>query len=192
MGDKPAVKLVVVDDERTILLTLEAAAHTPRLRAAHSRTTASAGTALVRKIKPDLVLLDLGLPDADGLDVLRELKSEFPADAGDHPHGQRFAEQRDRIDQAGRLPFHQQTLRGRGIDQPDSARDRAARNSSGKRRLCARKSKQLSQRLEKAETSARAGHQKPLDARREGTRRARRADRCERAARSARAAWARR
>jgi len=70
-------KIVVVDDERPILLTLEALltrhGYAPQL--AH---TASAGLALVRKSRPDLVLLDLGLPDADGLDVLRELKNELP------------------------------------------------------------------------------------------------------------------
>ena len=33
---------------------------------------------LVRTNKPDMVLLDVGLPDKNGLDVLKELKSEFP------------------------------------------------------------------------------------------------------------------
>jgi DNA-binding NtrC family response regulator len=36
------------------------------------------GVRLVASVKPDLVLLDLGLPDAEGLDVLRELKAEHP------------------------------------------------------------------------------------------------------------------
>ena len=71
MGVPVRHKIVVVDDERPVLLTLEALltrhGYTPQL--AHSGT---AGLALVRKTKPDLVLLDLGLPDADGLDVLRE------------------------------------------------------------------------------------------------------------------------
>ena len=70
-------KIVVVDDERPVLLTLEALltrhGYAPEL--AH---TGTAGLALVRKAKPDLVLLDLGLPDLDGLDVLRELKAELP------------------------------------------------------------------------------------------------------------------
>jgi DNA-binding NarL/FixJ family response regulator len=33
----------------------------------------------VRRLRPDLVLLDLGLPGKLGLDVCRELKTEFPA-----------------------------------------------------------------------------------------------------------------
>ncbi|WP_049975520.1 sigma-54-dependent transcriptional regulator [Chthoniobacter flavus] len=70
-------KIVVVDDERPVLLTLEAllTRHGYEPQLAH---TATAGLAIVRKSKPDLVLLDLGLPDADGLDVLKELKAELP------------------------------------------------------------------------------------------------------------------
>jgi len=70
-------KIVVVDDERAILLTLEAllTRHGYEPQLAH---TGAAGAALVRKVKPDVVLLDLGLPDVDGMQVLRELKAEFP------------------------------------------------------------------------------------------------------------------
>jgi DNA-binding NtrC family response regulator len=77
MSNSARHKVLVVDDERSILLTLEAllSRHGYEPQLAH---TAAAGLALVRKARPDLVLLDLGLPDADGLDVLRELKVEFP------------------------------------------------------------------------------------------------------------------
>src|SRR3954469_1262285 len=77
MVNAPRYKIVIVDDERPILLPLEAllARHGYEPQLAH---TGAAGTALVRKLQPDLVLLDLGLPDVDGLDVLRELKAEYP------------------------------------------------------------------------------------------------------------------
>ena len=38
-------------------------------------TTAAQGASMARSHNPDLILLDLGLPDADGLTVLRELRT---------------------------------------------------------------------------------------------------------------------
>ena len=38
-------------------------------------TTAAQGSSMARSYNPDLVLLDLGLPDADGLSVLQELRT---------------------------------------------------------------------------------------------------------------------
>src|SRR4051812_13185842 len=70
-------KVVIIDDERPILLTLEALL-TRHGYAPQCAGTASLGLGAIRKATPDLVLLDLGLPDADGLDVLRELRADFP------------------------------------------------------------------------------------------------------------------
>jgi DNA-binding response OmpR family regulator len=66
--------IVVIDDERTIQATLSAVLQR------HGYTVeigpnAAQGKRKVAEAKPDLVLLDLGLPDADGIDVLRELKA---------------------------------------------------------------------------------------------------------------------
>ena len=78
MAGKAVHKLVVIDDERTILMTLEVLlkrhGYDP-----HMASTAGSGIALVRKVNPALVLLDIGLPDANGIDVLRDLKRDFPA-----------------------------------------------------------------------------------------------------------------
>jgi DNA-binding NtrC family response regulator len=67
--------IVIIDDERTIQATLSAVLQR------HGYTVeiapnAAQGKRKVSEVKPDLVLLDLGLPDADGIDVLRELKAE--------------------------------------------------------------------------------------------------------------------
>ena len=70
-------RILVVDDERPILLTLEA------LLNRHGYVTDTAGTASLglRAIKsnpPAVVLLDLQLPDAEGLQLLDQIKREHP------------------------------------------------------------------------------------------------------------------
>jgi two-component system, NtrC family, nitrogen regulation response regulator NtrX len=70
--------ILVVDDEPNIrrLLTslLEAEGHTIR-----SAATGEAGLEAVAALEPDVVLLDLALPGASGLDVLAELRVDHPA-----------------------------------------------------------------------------------------------------------------
>ena len=70
-------RILVVDDERPILLTLEA------LLNRHGYVTDIAGTASLglRSIKnnsPAVVLLDLQLPDAEGLQLLDQIKRDHP------------------------------------------------------------------------------------------------------------------
>jgi two-component system, NtrC family, response regulator len=70
-------RILVVDDERPILMTLEA------LLRRHGYITDTAGTASLglRAIKnnpPAVVLLDLQLPDAEGLQLLDQIKREHP------------------------------------------------------------------------------------------------------------------
>jgi DNA-binding NtrC family response regulator len=69
--------IVVIDDERTIQATLSAVLERNGYHV-HIGPNASQGRKKIDEVKPDLVLLDLGLPDAGGLDVLRELKTAFP------------------------------------------------------------------------------------------------------------------
>lgn len=70
-------RILVVDDERPILMTLEALLerHGHQVRLA---PTAAAGLAAIKQAPPDLVLLDLGLPDADGLETLGQIHREHP------------------------------------------------------------------------------------------------------------------
>ncbi|NKF24690.1 response regulator [Solimonas marina] len=70
-----AVRVLVVDDEkpiRRLLRTTLQAQDYDMLEAA----TAAEALDSVRRERPALVILDLGLPDRDGLDVLRELRAE--------------------------------------------------------------------------------------------------------------------
>ncbi len=77
MCASPAQKIVVIDDEQTVLLTLKSLLERHSY-AVHVADTAASGVALVERIKPELVLLDLGLPDQDGLETLARLKEEYP------------------------------------------------------------------------------------------------------------------
>ncbi|MBC8095241.1 MAG: sigma-54-dependent Fis family transcriptional regulator [Akkermansiaceae bacterium] len=75
----PTLKtIVVIDDERAIQATLTAILERKGYTV-HLGPTASLGRKKIDEMQPDLVLLDLGLPDADGLTVLRELKTAYPA-----------------------------------------------------------------------------------------------------------------
>ena len=65
--------VLVVDDEPKILALVAAALRTPARRVLEARTGADA-IALAERERPQLILLDLGLPDMDGLDACRALR----------------------------------------------------------------------------------------------------------------------
>ncbi len=76
MTDRPPM-IVVIDDERTVQATLSAVLQRNKF-AVEIAPNASQGRRKILDLKPDLVLLDIGLPDADGLEVLKELKAAQP------------------------------------------------------------------------------------------------------------------
>jgi DNA-binding NtrC family response regulator len=69
--------ILVIDDERPIQATLTAVLQRHDF-AVEVAPNAAQGRRRVAEAKPDLVLLDLGLPDCDGLELLKELKAERP------------------------------------------------------------------------------------------------------------------
>ncbi|WP_309647659.1 response regulator transcription factor [Nocardioides sp.] len=66
--------VLVIEDEKEINLLLEELLVHFGYRALFASTGAE-GLDLARRQEPDLVLLDLGLPDMSGIDVIRELRS---------------------------------------------------------------------------------------------------------------------
>jgi two-component system, OmpR family, KDP operon response regulator KdpE len=70
-------RVLVVDDEphllRALVLTL-----TNREYQVAAAANAAAALAEVAATMPDIVVLDLGLPDRDGIDVVRELQRDHP------------------------------------------------------------------------------------------------------------------
>ncbi|MBX7059783.1 MAG: two-component system response regulator CreB [Leptospirales bacterium] len=67
-------RVIIVEDEPAIADTLLYAFRSEGFEAEHA-ATAAAGLRLAAK-PADLIILDLGLPDGNGLDVLRRLRSE--------------------------------------------------------------------------------------------------------------------
>src|SRR3954467_4374694 len=70
-------RILIIDDERPILMTLEALL-TRRGFQVDTAATAAAGLKSLTTKPPALVLLDLQLPDAEGLHTLDQIKTEHP------------------------------------------------------------------------------------------------------------------
>jgi DNA-binding NtrC family response regulator len=71
-------RIAVIDDERNIQLTLKTILER-RGYATVAAYTAKQGLEVLEHEKVDAVLLDLGLPDEDGLNLLRRIRSSWPA-----------------------------------------------------------------------------------------------------------------
>ena len=67
--------MLLVEDERSIAEPFASALTRSGFRTTVARTGAEAMT-LIAELEPDVVLLDLSLPDADGRDVCRRLRLE--------------------------------------------------------------------------------------------------------------------
>ena len=78
-GEPPVVRAVVVDDEpaaREVVLTL--LAEHPTVQVIGEATNGREAVELVRRTKPDLLFLDVQMPDEDGFRVLERLGDEVP------------------------------------------------------------------------------------------------------------------
>ncbi len=76
------LRLLVVDDHEVVRQGLVSLLE----RREHFQVVAEAGTAaeaveMARKFEPDLVVMDVRLPDGSGIEACREIRAEFPAPA---------------------------------------------------------------------------------------------------------------
>src|SRR5947208_3315939 len=74
---KQSRRSLIIDDERPILLTLEALLSRHGFET-ETAATAAAGLKALKNKAASLVLLDLQLPDAEGLQMLEQIKTERP------------------------------------------------------------------------------------------------------------------
>lgn len=76
-SDSAGVRVLVVDDEPTLtdLLSMALRYEGWQVRSAENGTAAMR---VAREFAPDVVVLDVMLPDVDGLDVLRKLRASMP------------------------------------------------------------------------------------------------------------------
>src|ERR1043165_5556615 len=70
-------RVLIIDDERPVLMTLEALLKRHGYQV-ETAPTAAQGIKVLKSKSPTLVLLDLRLPDADGLEMLGRIKAELP------------------------------------------------------------------------------------------------------------------
>jgi DNA-binding NtrC family response regulator len=75
---KDAVRIVVIDDNPGSLELLSTALTRPGV-AVHTASTPSDGLDLVRKLRPQLAITDLVMPEMNGLDVLRRIVAFDPS-----------------------------------------------------------------------------------------------------------------
>src|SRR6476661_4504728 len=69
-------EILIIDDEEQIRKLLEITLRANNYAVAHA-ATAKEGIVMAANHPPDLIILDLGLPDADGHTVLRQLREWF-------------------------------------------------------------------------------------------------------------------
>src|SRR5918996_1205251 len=72
---KQKAKILIIDDEESIRLGFSSVLESKGYSCLEAETGAQ-GLSIIRSDVPDLVLLDMNLPDMDGVDVLREIKRE--------------------------------------------------------------------------------------------------------------------
>jgi len=66
--------ILIVDDQSTIIILLESMLKSAGYKNIHSTNNSSTVLDLYKNLRPDLMLLDIQMPDVDGFQVMGQLK----------------------------------------------------------------------------------------------------------------------
>lgn len=73
--ENAVIRLVLVEDYKLVRIGLRSVLNEdPRIEVVGEAETGEQGIDLIRQLKPDLVILDLGLPGIDGIEVTKRIK----------------------------------------------------------------------------------------------------------------------
>jgi len=71
-------RVVVIEDEFVVSLALKVQAEAVGCEVVGTAGDAESGIEMTRRLRPDVVLMDIGLPDKDGIEATREIMAEAP------------------------------------------------------------------------------------------------------------------
>jgi two-component system response regulator DevR len=78
-GAPPAVRVLLVDDHEVVILGLKALlASVPDVEVVGQAATAAGAVAEAARLQPDVVILDVRLPDGSGVEACREIRAARP------------------------------------------------------------------------------------------------------------------
>ena len=73
---KPSLRLMIVDDSNIIRRRIERSQQIARLEVVGAASNGREAVDLFRRTKPDVVTMDLTMPEMDGVECVQELRSE--------------------------------------------------------------------------------------------------------------------